>query len=107
MRYAAKHFRIDVSQILMPVVFVALLHSCALDRASVPARDKYVGLTRQQIIAQLGTPTGQFAGHYGAPPAEWARQHRHVVTYTYVRPTGTLYLSVEPFGDQSVCICSD
>ena len=96
-----------VRRVVLVTFFMTLLHACAPGPASLPGRNKFVGLTNRQIVAQLGVPTAQFVGPYGTPAAAWAGRHKQQVTYLYIWPSGTLYLSIEPAGAQWICVCSN
>jgi hypothetical protein len=72
-----------------------------------PADNAYVGLTKQQIIARLGTPDSQCPGPYGNPPLQWAKQYMPCETLIYSKWDGTLYMSVCRKNGQWVCFCSN
>lgn len=99
---------VTVALALLLPVFAILLWPRKPLPAVVPQRvdNTYAGLTKDQIIATLGTPDAQWPGHYGAPESKWATQHEPCITFTYQKWGGTLYLSIEQQNGQWVCFCS-
>lgn len=100
--------RVLVGSVLVALVVVATLAWRYGRSASVvpPADNAFAGLTREQIVARLGTPDGQWPGHYGNPSLEWAMQYDPCETLTYLEWNGTLYISVYQKNGQWVCFSS-
>ncbi len=78
-----------------------------MDHGSKHVKDEYVGETRAAILSRSGPPTHEWKGIYAAPPVEYAELHPEAITMIYQRPTGALYLAVEPINDVLTCFSSD
>jgi hypothetical protein len=78
-----------------------------VEGGSEPISGQLVGQPESSIVEQFGPPTRRSEGHYGNPPVSYRRAYRDAITVTYVRPTGTLYLSFCTEQDRLVCFSSD
>jgi hypothetical protein len=104
--------------VLATLVMAAFLASCLavyffmgnvldpLDSGRSSVADEYLGQTKVEFIRRHGRPSRQWAGHYGCPRLDYAKQHPSAVTLTYRRWTGTLYLSFEQVGGEWRCFSS-
>jgi hypothetical protein len=74
---------------------------------SRPLSDTHIGLTREQIIAELGEPKVERKGHYGAPPDDYIEQHAGARTLYWEWWSVHFYASIEEIAGRWVCFSSD
>lgn len=79
----------------------------AVEGGPEPTSGQFVGHTETSIAERFGPPTYRWQGHYAAPPVSYQRTYPDAVTATYVRPTGTLYLSFCKVRGRLICFRSD
>lgn len=72
-----------------------------------PIAGQFVGYSESSIVEQFGPPSTRWKGHYGAPPLVYRWKYPDAVTATYIRPSGTLYLSYCRERGRVVCFRSD
>lgn len=77
-----------------------------LDSGRWPVHDEYHQETQDSIRSRFGPPSREWQGYYGCPPLDYANEHTPSTTMTYLRSTGTLYLSFEPWNGEWVCYTS-
>ena len=77
-----------------------------LDRGKEPVSGQYLGKSKTFIIQKYGSPSKEWAGHYGKPPTDYIEEHSPSTTLLYERFTGTLYISFERKDDDWVCYSS-
>jgi hypothetical protein len=78
-----------------------------LDCIERSTEELFVGHLESRIVQQFGLPTQRWEGHYGNPPVRYCRTYPDAITFTYERPTGTLFLSFCREGPKLVCFSSD
>ena len=78
----------------------------AVEGGSEPTSGQFLGHPESDIVERFGLPTHRWEGHYGAPPISYQRKYPNVITVTYERPTGTLYLSFCKEQGRLVCFRS-
>lgn len=78
-----------------------------LDSGRQPVDGEYVRQTKESITGRFGPPSHEWEGYYGNPPLDYANAHSPSITTTYIRFTGTLFLSFEQVDAEWICYCSD
>jgi hypothetical protein len=72
-----------------------------------PDSGRYVGRTQEYILDRFGSPSHQWEGHYGLRAPSAGPNGGPVVTMTYERWTGMLYLSFEQVNGEWTCYSCD
>lgn len=78
----------------------------SVDVGSTSSNMHLVGYTETQILTQYGPPTESWDGHYHRPHWRWWRKYPDEISCSYIRPTGTLFISYIRQDGILTCSCS-